>query len=77
VWKEIKVVQAIPVFSGKLNISLFKPGEYQVRILYDINQNGKWDTGDYWKKLQPEFVIAIEQKITIRANWENEFDINL
>lgn len=75
--QENKVVQTIILTSGKINIPLFKPGTYIVRILYDENQNGKWDTGDYWKKIQPEFVIAIEQKFIIRANWENDFEINL
>lgn len=72
-----QVVQSFPVLTGKINIPLFTPGEYIVRILYDVNQNGKWDSGDYWKKIQPEFVVAIEQKFTIRANWENDFEINL
>jgi hypothetical protein len=56
---------------------LFVPGEYEVRILYDDNKNGKWDTGDYTKKLQPEKVIALPQKLSIRANWDNERDIIL
>lgn len=71
------VVQTTVLTSNKVNIPLFKPGEYVLRILYDANQNGKWDTGNYWKKIQPERVQAIEQKFNIKAGWENEFDIEL
>ena len=53
------------------------PGEYEIRILYDANNNGKWDPGDYSKKLQPEKVITLTQKIGVRANWDNERDIKL
>jgi len=53
------------------------PGEFDVRILYDENNNGKWDAGDYVKKLQPEITLALPQKISIKADWENERDIDL
>ncbi len=53
------------------------PGEYDIRILYDANNNGKWDPGDYSKKLQPEKVITLTQKLGVRANWDNERDIKL
>lgn len=56
---------------------LFKPGEYELRILYDSNNNGKWDTGNYGKKIQPEKVFSLPEKISIRANWDNERDIKL
>ena len=53
------------------------PGEFEVRILFDENNNGKWDAGDYTKKLQPEITLALPQKISIKADWENERDIDL
>lgn len=68
---------AVPLTANKININLLIPGEYQVRILYDKNRNGKWDTGDYNKKRQPEIVIPRKQTLNVRANWDNEVDINL
>ncbi|MEY3432905.1 MAG: hypothetical protein RL131_841, partial [Bacteroidota bacterium] len=65
------------IAAARLNIKLFPPGEYQVSILLDKNKNGKWDTGNYWKKLQPEIVIARKQSLTIRPNWDNELRLNL
>jgi hypothetical protein len=53
------------------------PGEYECRILYDLNNNGQWDAGDYSKKLQPEQAITLPQKIAIKADWENERDVEL
>ncbi len=59
------------------NKNLFKPGEYEIRILFDSNNNGKWDTGDFSKKIQPEKAVTLPQKLSIRANWDNERDIKL
>jgi uncharacterized protein (DUF2141 family) len=53
------------------------PGEYEIRILFDDNSNGKWDPGNYAKKLQPEKAITLKDKLAIKANWDNERDIKL
>lgn len=49
-----------------------EPGRYRIRIIYDRNANGKWDTGDYLDKVQPEQVIYYPELIEVRANWELE-----
>jgi uncharacterized protein (DUF2141 family) len=61
----------------KDKINLLPPGEYYIEILFDTNMNGKWTTGDYWKKRQPERVIPRNEKLTIKANFENEITIDL
>lgn len=66
-----------PIVSKEINYRLFRPGEYEVRILYDRNQNSKWDTGNYWLKLQPERVVARPQILNIRPNFDNDLEINL
>jgi hypothetical protein len=44
------------------------PGNYTVNIIIDSNANGRWDTGDYFARKQPELVY--QQSIeTIRPNW--------
>lgn len=48
------------------------PAKYLVRIIYDTNGNGKWDTGNYLAKLQSERVVYYPQTIEVRANWELE-----
>ena len=46
------------------------PAKYKMRVIYDTNSNGKWDTGDYLKKLQPETVIYYPKELNVRANWD-------
>ncbi len=71
------VYKSFPLTTTEWKIKLFEPSGYNMRILYDDNQNGFWDTGDYWKKKQPEKAISIDQKFNVRANWENEFTVVL
>jgi hypothetical protein len=68
---------SFPLVSSEWSNKLFPPGEYAIRILYDLNNNGKWDPGDYSKKIQPEKAIQLSQKIAVKADWENERDIKL
>ncbi|HEY4149957.1 MAG TPA: Ig-like domain-containing protein [Chitinophagaceae bacterium] len=57
---------------------LFKPGDYEIRILYDTNENGVWDPGQFFgKHIQPEKVQSIKKKMTIKANWDNEVTLEL
>lgn len=63
--------------SLRYNNKLFEPGDYQLRILYDTNQNGVWDPGDWYKHLQPEIAVPLKNKVSVRANWDNEIDITL
>ena len=46
------------------------PSNYLVRVIFDTNKNGKWDTGNYLKKIQPEKVSYYPVAIEVRANWE-------
>ncbi|OED38361.1 hypothetical protein AB832_04680 [Flavobacteriaceae bacterium (ex Bugula neritina AB1)] len=46
------------------------PGKYNLRVIFDANKNGKWDTGNFLKGIQPEKVVYYPQIIEVRANWE-------
>lgn len=72
-----EVVKSYPLASAEWSNKFVMPAEYELRILFDDNRNGKWDPGDYSKKLQPEKVITLKDKLAIRANWDNERDIKL
>lgn len=52
------------------------PGDYQLEIIQDLNRNGRWDSGKYDAKRQPEpvFIKTLE---TLRANWDLEVDVDL
>ena len=47
-----------------------KPGKYFIRVIDDANENGKWDTGRFLEKTQPEIVRYHPTLIDLRANWE-------
>jgi len=49
------------------------PEKYKVKIIYDENRNGKWDTGSYQDNYQPERVAYINEVIKVRGNWDSEF----
>jgi len=73
-----QVKKTFPLNSTELNQSLFNPGEYELSILYDANKNGHWDPGNFFEgRKQPELVKPLNKKITVRPNWDNEFEITL
>ena len=45
------------------------PSKYYLRVIYDDNQNRKWDTGSFLDRREPERVIYYPSKIDVRANW--------
>ena len=75
--KESKIFLKQKLEQKRYRIKMIAPGEYTIEILYDLNNNGKWDTGDYWKKRQPERLISRKQTLQIKANWDNELSIDL
>jgi len=52
------------------------PGNYSARIILDKNNNGKWDTGNFFQKIQPEKMIFYKEEIIIRPSWDLELIIN-
>jgi hypothetical protein len=60
--------------------ALFKyvnPGTYYARLVIDSNNNGKWDTGEYADKRQPEMVYYLHKSILLKAYFEMEEDFDL
>ena len=46
------------------------PGIYFLRVIFDTNQNGVYDSGDYLKKIQPEQVSYALESVEVRAGWD-------
>jgi methionine-rich copper-binding protein CopC len=73
-----KVKFSYPITQNVLRIPLLPPGDYQLKLLMDINQNGRWDTGKFMgKKRQPELVRNLNLNLNIRVNWDNEMNLIL
>ena len=52
------------------------PGEYQFKVIRDVNLNGVWDVGNYERVQQPELVDAYSKKVKVRANWTVEVSLS-
>lgn len=52
-------------------------GKYNIRIIYDQNNNGKWDPGNIKSWIQPERTWYFNKVISIRANWDQEENITI
>ena len=65
--KDETLRQMIVTTSGTYNFQYLKPREYKIRIIYDDNNNGKWDTGNFLMKVQPESVEYFPVVINVRA----------
>ncbi len=57
------------------NFKNLLPGSYQIRIIEDVNENGKWDSLDLTSKKQPEKTRVSTLSINVRANWEIKKEI--
>ena len=72
------ILKSIPLKVAGFSQALFLPGEYELRILYDDNNNGVWDPGQFFgKHKQPELVKLVERKITVKPAFQNEIEIAL
>jgi len=56
-------------------LDLFPPGVYTLEVVEDLDRNGRWTTGNYDLKRQPERVQrkTLEE---LRANWELESEVD-
>jgi len=53
------------------------PGSYKIKVVKDRNNNGRWDTGNYKLKIQPEEIFFFDKPINIRGYWDIEEDFEL
>jgi hypothetical protein len=74
VYREKDSVYQKPVQNSVVEIPLLQPGTYNMRIIVDENHNGKWDSGDLFKRKHAEKVIPYPQSMVMKAGWENEVD---
>jgi hypothetical protein len=78
VLKNETVYKSYVLAGNEISETIFLPGDYELRILYDKNKNGIWDPGEFFgKHKQPELVKPIERRIIVKANSPNEFEVSL
>ena len=73
-----KIIQEKIVTENQTVIFNFlAPEKYRIKVVYDENENGRWDTGSYQDYIQPERVAYINEVIKVRSNWDNNLKWNL
>lgn len=55
-----------------LHYLTYPTAKYRIRVIYDENKNGIWDTGNIYEKLQPEKAWTFDKIISLRPNWDLE-----
>ena len=74
-----RVITRNTIYSSETIHYLHLPaGNYKIKVIEDNNANGKWDTGNYRLKRQPERIFAFPKVLSIRGYWEIEevFELN-
>lgn len=67
--KDNTITQKAVSSSQTIAFTHLLPRTYKIRIIYDTNQNGKWDTGNFLSKQEAESVEYFSEEQTVRANW--------
>ena len=67
------VIKSFPVSQNtKVTFSKYPAGKYMLRVIYDENKNGIWDTGNVKEGYQPEKVWYLKALMDLKPNWERE-----
>lgn len=48
------------------------PGTYILKVIFDENDNGIWDSGDYFTHKQPERIEYYSEPIKIKKGWDTD-----
>ncbi|HOO98069.1 MAG TPA: Ig-like domain-containing domain [Bacteroidales bacterium] len=58
---------------GEVEFMYIDKGTYRLRVIYDLNGDGEWTTGDFHNKIQPEPVSFYPREIPVGENhWVNQ-----
>lgn len=68
--------------SGKYTFEYVTAGDVMLRVVEDMNGNGKWDTGDMVLMRQPERTEIYKNEdgletLTTKENWEFDLDVDM
>lgn len=61
--------------SKEIVLNQLIPDQYIFRIILDDNGNGRWDTGDYETRRQPETIDVYSKATKVRANWDVKVEL--
>lgn len=61
---------------GVIQYNTLLPSSYKVQIITDNNRNGRWDSGNYYEKRQPELIFSKKLE-SLKPNWTLEAEVEL
>ncbi len=61
-------------FTEKMIFNELIPGKYQIRLIFDTDQNGEWTSGSLADRRLPERVIYNKELVDIKSKWEKEVE---
>lgn len=67
-----KITESVVLTTKEFIRKRFRPGDYEIHILFDANKNGIWDPGKFSEKRQPEIVKSFDKKAVIRADRDTD-----
>jgi uncharacterized protein (DUF2141 family) len=70
--KGLVVDEKIVTTEKRIDFGLLPPAKYGLKAIMDTNKNGRWDTGQFINKIQPERVLVHPKLFEVRTNWELE-----
>lgn len=67
-----KVILSKYTIDDIIEFKRITPGNYYLKLIADSNANGKWDTGNFFTKKQPEPIFLYKEILEVKAFWDLE-----
>jgi hypothetical protein len=76
--QEKPVQEYIADGNGKMEFRYIDKGKYRLKVIYDLNGDGRWTPGDFRKGVQPEPVSFYDRGIDVGENFwiDQDWDIS-
>lgn len=71
-----KKVLAQEIISSKQEVMFpfLMPAKYKLRVILDADGNGKWSTGNYRSRIQPETILDYKDPLDLKAGWDIDLE---
>ncbi len=70
--KDGKVVREVSQAEASFTLDKLVPGKYRLRMIEDLDNNGKWSSGKLKQERQPEKVYYYPEIIDLRSGWDQD-----
>lgn len=72
-----RMVKELNLKQAQVTFMQLPPGKYDLKIIEDTNGDGKWTTGNYATRQQPEKIFRSEIAAEVKGNWDTEVTISV